>query len=163
MQATVPEHISPQLVVDFDRFQGPEVHCCPQRAVTERFNWGRDIFFTPQDCGDWGITRAGIPGAPFKTGDRLVFLAHIYGLDDRAVDDAFKVDFDRPLSTHLVFGSGPHRCLGSHLARLEIKLFLEEWTLRIADFRVDIEGEIATRGGLVWSPVLVLVPLVGPL
>ena len=99
-------------------------------------------------------------GVQFKTGDRLVFLAHIYGLDDRAVDDPFKVDFDRPLSTHLVFGSGPHRCLGSHLARLEIRLFLEEWTLRIPDFRVDIEGEIATRGGLVWSPVLV--PLVWP-
>jgi cytochrome P450 len=99
-------------------------------------------------------------GVQFKSGDRLVFLAHIYGLDDRVVDDPFKVDFDRPLSTHLVFGSGPHRCLGSHLARLEIKLFLEEWTLRIPEFRVDIEGEIATRGGLVWSPVVV--PLVWP-
>lgn len=99
-------------------------------------------------------------GVQFKTGDRLVFLAHIYGLDDRMVDDPFKVDFDRPLSTHLVFGSGPHRCLGSHLARLEIKVFLEQWVRHIPTFRVDAKGEIATRGGLVWSPIAV--PLAWP-
>ena len=92
-------------------------------------------------------------GVEFKAGDRLVFLAHIYGLDDRAIDDPFRVDFDRPLSTHLVFGSGPHRCLGSHLARLEIRVFLEEWIARIPQFSIDAEGDIETRGGIVWSPV----------
>ena len=97
-------------------------------------------------------------GVEFKTGDRLVFLAHIYGLDERMIDDPLKVDFERPVSAHLVFGSGPHRCLGSHLARLEIRVFIEEWSRRIPAFSVDAEGELATRGGLVWSPIAV--PLV---
>ena len=99
-------------------------------------------------------------GVEFKAGDRLVFFPHIYGLDDQVVDDPFRVDFDRPISSHLVFGSGPHRCVGSHLARLEMKVFLEEWVRRIPAFSVDAQGDPPTRGGLVWSPVAV--PLVWP-
>ena len=99
-------------------------------------------------------------GVQFKAKDRLVFLPHVYGLDEQLVDDPFRVDFDRPISSHLVFGSGPHRCVGSHLARLEMKVFIEEWVRRIPAFSVDAEGELPTRGGLVWSPVKV--PMVWP-
>lgn len=94
-------------------------------------------------------------GVSFKTGDRLVFMAHLYGLDEQQVEHPFTVDFDRPVSAHLVFGGGPHRCLGSHLARLEMRVFLEEWAQRIPEFSVDAKGELPTRGGLVWSPVAV--------
>jgi cytochrome P450 len=94
-------------------------------------------------------------GVDFKAGDRLVFPAHIYGLNNDWVDDPDRVDFRRPVSAHLVFGSGPHRCLGSHLARLEMRIFLEEWMARIPSFRRTSEGDIPTRGGLVWSPVRV--------
>lgn len=97
-------------------------------------------------------------GVEFKAGDRLVFLPQVYGLDEDMVDDPFRVDFERPVSSHLVFGSGPHRCVGSHLARLEMKVFLEEWVRRVPEFSVDAEGDLPTRGGLVWSPVAV--PLV---
>ena len=99
-------------------------------------------------------------GVQFKARDRLVFLPHVYGLDEALVDDPFRVDFDRPVSSHLVFGSGPHRCVGSHLARLEMKIFIEEWVRRIPAFSVDAAGDLPTRGGLVWSPVAV--PLVWP-
>lgn len=99
-------------------------------------------------------------GVEFKAGDRLVFPAHIYGLDAQLVDDPLRVDFERPVSAHLVFGSGPHRCVGSHLARLEIRVFLEEWARRVPHFSVDAQGDLPTRGGLVWSPVAV--PLLWP-
>jgi cytochrome P450 len=99
-------------------------------------------------------------GVSFKAKDRLVFLPHVYGLDEALVEDPFRVDFDRPISSHLVFGSGPHRCVGSHLARLEMKVFIEEWARRIPVFSVAAEGDLPTRGGLVWSPVAV--PLVWP-
>lgn len=94
-------------------------------------------------------------GVDFKAGDRLVFPAHIYGLHNDATEDPDRVDFQRPVSTHLVFGSGPHRCLGSHLARLEMKVFLEEWIARIPRFSRSSQGEIPTRGGLVWAPIRV--------
>jgi len=99
-------------------------------------------------------------GVSFKAGDRLVFPAHIYGLDAQMVEDPLRVDFDRPVSNHLVFGAGPHRCVGSHLARLEIKVFLQEWASRVPVFSVDAQGDLPTRGGLVWSPEAV--PLVWP-
>ena len=99
-------------------------------------------------------------GVQFKACDRLVFMPHVYGLDPQMVDDPMRVDFDRPVSSHLVFGSGPHRCVGSHLARLEMKVFIEEWVRRIPVFSVDTQGDLPTRGGLVWSPVAV--PLVWP-
>ena len=99
-------------------------------------------------------------GVNFKAGDRLVFPAHIYGLDPQMVDEPLRVDFDRPVSNHLVFGAGPHRCVGSHLARLEIKVFLQEWARRVPVFSVDAQGDLPTRGGLVWSPEAV--PLVWP-
>jgi cytochrome P450 len=99
-------------------------------------------------------------GVTFEPGDRIVFMPQIYGLDDREIDDPERIDFDRELSGHMVFGSGPHRCIGSHLARIELKLFLEEWVARIPGFATEDDGPLATSGGLVWQPVRV--PLVWP-
>ena len=75
-------------------------------------------------------------GVQFKAKDRLVFLPHVYGLDAQMVEDPMRVDFDRPVSSHLVFGSGPHRCVGSHLARLEMKIVLEEFAKRYPKMRL---------------------------
>jgi len=46
------------------------------------------------------------------------------------------VRFDRPVNRHIAFGRGIHRCLGSHLARLELRIALREWHARIPDYRV---------------------------
>src|SRR5690606_1226975 len=61
---------------------------------------------------------------------------------------------------HLTFNSGPHRCVGANLARLELRVFLEEWLRRIPDFRLDPQRPATFCGGmnlavkslpLVWS------------
>lgn len=44
------------------------------------------------------------------------------------------VAFNRKVSRHLIFGTGPHTCIGNRLGKREIKLFLEEWLQRIPDF-----------------------------
>ena len=46
----------------------------------------------------------------------------------------------RKTSKHIAFGSGPHRCLGSHLARLELNVAVQEWHKRIPDYRLA-EGQ----------------------
>ena len=94
-------------------------------------------------------------GLQFKQGERIYFMSQVHGLDERKVDDPLRVDFKREISPHLGFGAGPHRCIGSHLARTEIRIFLEEWTKRIPAFTIDLAGEAETRGGTVWSPVQV--------
>ena len=89
-------------------------------------------------------------GVKIAKGDRLVFISQVYGLDPEIIDNPFEINLDREISPHLIFGAGPHRCLGSHLARIEIRIFLEEWTKRVPQFRV--EGDVPTRGGIVWIP-----------
>ncbi len=51
-------------------------------------------------------------------------------------DDAATVRFDRAVNNHVAFGAGPHRCLGSHLARRELRVALEEWHRAIPDYRL---------------------------
>ena len=56
--------------------------------------------------------------------------------DPREFDDPGAVRIDRTPNRHLSFGSGPHRCLGSHLARVELRIALEELHRRIPDYRL---------------------------
>lgn len=99
-------------------------------------------------------------GIPFKKGDRIVFLTQLWGLDDRQIANPYEVDFGREVSQHFAFGAGPHRCIGSHLARLEFRVFLEEWTRTIKTFSVENNMPVKTAGGVVWTPIAL--PLVWP-
>lgn len=72
--------------------------------------------------------------------DTTVMLS--YGSADRdpsRYEDPDEVHLDGK-GVHFAFGRGPHRCLGSHLARLELRLILEEWHLRIPEYTL-IDGK----------------------
>ena len=61
---------------------------------------------------------------------------------------ADEVIIDRARNNHMAFGAGPHRCLGSHLARMEMVVGLEEWHRRIPEYRLGCdEREVIERGG----------------
>jgi cytochrome P450 len=57
-------------------------------------------------------------------------------VDPSAYDDPFEVRFDRETNPHIAFGGGVHRCLGSHLARRELRVTLREWHRRIPEYRI---------------------------
>ena len=57
-------------------------------------------------------------------------------VDPTEFPDAFEVRFDREQNRHIAFGGGVHRCLGSHLARRELRITLREWHQRIPDYRI---------------------------
>ncbi|HTZ70330.1 MAG TPA: cytochrome P450 [Acetobacteraceae bacterium] len=75
-------------------------------------------------------------GTAMRAGDIVLTATSFAGIDDRHYPDAMTVDFDRPDKRHMVFGHGPHHCIGSFLARTEMRVFLTEWLKRIPDFEV---------------------------
>jgi hypothetical protein len=77
-----------------------------------------------------------LAGVPLKAGDQLLLVLAGANRDRREFDDAGEVHIDRMPNRHLSFGSGPHRCLGSHLARVELRIALEELHRRIPDYRI---------------------------
>jgi cytochrome P450 len=96
-----------------------------------------------------------------KEGDRVLLATVLANRDPAEFDDPTDVRFDRPVNRHLAFGAGPHRCLGSHLARCELKVALEEFHRRIPDYRIADGAVIRAHGGgamgvdhlpLTWEP-----------
>ena len=51
-------------------------------------------------------------------------------------EDADEFHLDRRDGRHVAFGIGPHRCVGSHLARLELRVAIEELLRRVPDYRL---------------------------
>jgi cytochrome P450 len=87
-------------------------------------------------------------GCPMRRGEMVMLMLPAAMRDPDAYDHAEVVDFDRPNITHLAFGAGPHRCLGSHLARMELQLGLAEWHAAIPEYELDCDiGDIRERGG----------------
>ncbi|OLO25844.1 cytochrome [Streptomyces sp. MNU77] len=70
-------------------------------------------------------------GVTLRKGDHVLMSWGMSGLDPDAFDDPGAVDFDRRAIRQLAFGTGPHRCLGMHLARRIIHIALQEWHFRI--------------------------------
>jgi cytochrome P450 len=77
-----------------------------------------------------------VGGAAFRAGDVVQLLGTVAGLDERRYPDPWTVDFSRPEKRHLVFGRGPHQCVGAFLARTELTVWLQEWLARIPEFGV---------------------------
>ncbi|MCU1368688.1 MAG: hypothetical protein JWN39_4327 [Ilumatobacteraceae bacterium] len=63
-------------------------------------------------------------------------------LDPDTFADPLTVDFHRESNPHIVFASGFHRCLGSHLARLEIRIALEELVARLPELRIRDDHDV---------------------
>jgi cytochrome P450 len=89
-----------------------------------------------------------ISGCPIKEGDSVVAMLGSANTDEKDLPDADVVRFDREANRHLAFGGGVHRCLGSHLARQELRIALREWHRRIPTYAVQPGHE------LVYTPAI---------
>lgn len=89
-----------------------------------------------------------IGGVEVKKGDRVTVLIGAADGDEREFSDADTVSFTRHANRHVAFGGGPHRCLGSHLARLELRVALEEFHRRIPDYRIPDGTELVYSPGI---------------
>ncbi len=116
----------------------------------------KDIDSAIEELLRWETPVTGIPRLVKKTvtigdtrieeGEMVMLLLGAANLDPREFEGADRIDFDSTRNRHVAFGGGPHRCLGSHLARMELRIGLQEWHRRIPEYRVK-DGET-----LVYSP-----------
>ena len=90
-------------------------------------------------------------GCPLKKGDMVFVPLSGATRDPAQFEDGGTVHFDRAPNNHIAFGAGPHRCLGSHLARRELRVALEEWHRLIPDYHLTDGVEVTEHGGGLYS------------
>lgn len=101
-------------------------------------------------------------GAPMKAGERALMYDPAADLDPKKFPNPESFDLNREDKTHIAFGAGPHRCLGSHLARVEMQIIIEVALARMKNIRLDPQKAPRYKGGhvigpeslpLVWEPI----------
>ncbi|MFA7594936.1 MAG: cytochrome P450 [Novosphingobium sp.] len=90
-----------------------------------------------------------VDGVILRKGDMIIAPTELVALNPRMNEDPLRYDLNRKVRNHSVFGSGAHTCPGQFLARLEMKIFLEEWFDRIPSFELEPGQVLRHRGGIV--------------
>ncbi len=97
-----------------------------------------------------------VEGCPVGAGDKVLLNWLAANHDPAEFDDPDTLNIERFPNRHFAFGTGPHRCLGIHLARLQLKLLAEEVLKRLPDYQVDeaaVERYVGVTRGLSALPV----------
>lgn len=92
-----------------------------------------------------------VAGVQMKQGDWISLTNALGSLDPREFDRPLEVDFERKGVRHFGFSFGPHFCIGSHLARREMAVALQQWLSRIPPFRVRAGTTPARHAGGVFG------------
>ena len=93
-----------------------------------------------------------VAGCPMKEGERVLLSFPAANRDPEAFPDADRFIIDREVNRHVAFGAGIHRCAGSNLARMEMRVAVEEWMAQIPEFRIADDAEVTWAGGQVRGP-----------
>ena len=91
-------------------------------------------------------------GCQMAAGDKLILPFPAANRDPEKFSDPDSVIIDRAENPHIAFGVGIHRCLGSNLARMEMRIALEEWVARIPSFRLKDPNAVTWTGGQIRGP-----------
>ena len=102
-----------------------------------------------------------IGGCPMKEGDWVLLPFPAANRDPEFFDRADEVIIDREENRHAAFGLGIHRCLGSNLARMELRVAVEEWVKRFPNFELADPSAVTWAAGQVRGPRSIPVRLPG--
>lgn len=89
-----------------------------------------------------------VNGMRLERGDHVTLVLGTANVDESEFDRPHDTDFTRKPNRHLAFGGGPHRCLGSHLARLELRVALEEFHRRVPEYSLAPDAELSFSPGI---------------
>jgi cytochrome P450 len=103
-------------------------------AVEEMLRWGTVTMHFRRTA----TANTELAGRQIKAGDKVVLWYISADYDERQFPDPYCFDIKRQPNEHVAFGlKSPHKCLGEHLARVEIKVLFEELLPRLADIRLN--------------------------
>ncbi|MFN8052652.1 MAG: cytochrome P450 [Acidimicrobiales bacterium] len=91
-------------------------------------------------------------GCPMKRNDFVLLPFPAANRDPEVFDRPDEVIIDREVNRHAAFGLGIHRCAGSHLARMELRVALEVWLDAFPDFELADPAGVRWSGGQVRGP-----------
>ncbi len=109
-------------------------------------------FYSPVTMARYVAQDTEFNGCPMKEGDKILMAFPAGNHDPEMFEDADQFIIDRKRNRHFAFGSGIHRCLGSNLARMEIKVALETFLERIPTFELADPDAVTWTGGQVRGP-----------
>jgi cytochrome P450 len=91
-------------------------------------------------------------GADMKADDWILLSFPAANRDPAQFDRAGEIVIDREVNRHAAFGLGIHRCIGSHLARMELRVALEAWLERTPEFTLDDPAAVRCSAGQIRGP-----------
>jgi cytochrome P450 len=91
-------------------------------------------------------------GAEMKADDWILLSFPAANRDPEQFDRADEVVIDRQVNRHAAFGLGIHRCVGSHLARMELRVALDVWLERLPEFSLADPGAVTWSSGQIRGP-----------
>ena len=91
-------------------------------------------------------------GVAMKAGERVFLYNPAANLDPGEFPDPGRIDLHRENKAHITFAAGPHRCIGSHLARIELQTLYEEMLARLPTFRLDPDKPVRYKCNPVLGP-----------
>lgn len=93
-----------------------------------------------------------VGGRTMQPGDRVLLAFPSANRDPEVFENPDEVDIERQHNRHIAFGAGIHRCAGSNLARMEMRIAIETWLERIPRFRLADPDAVTWSGGQVRGP-----------
>ena len=116
--------------------------------------------YSPVTMARVATADAEVAGCPVHEGAKVYLSFAAANRDPAVFDRASEVVLDRQQNRHLAFGVGIHRCLGSNLARMEMRVAIQTWLERYPTFALEPDAEVVWSGAQVRGPRAVPVTLV---
>jgi cytochrome P450 len=108
--------------------------------------------YSPVTMGRQVVQQTTLNGFTYQSGKMVLLSFPAANRDPEAFPDPDQVILDRAANRHVAFGIGIHRCIGAHLARMEMRVALQEWLRRIPDFHLADPAAVRWSAGQVRGP-----------
>jgi cytochrome P450 len=108
--------------------------------------------FAPVSMSRVALQDTSVAGCPIPKGRRVTLSFPAANRDPAVFPDPDRVILDRAENRHVAFGAGIHRCAGSNLARLELRIALQTWIERVGPFALADPKSVTWAGGQVRGP-----------